>query len=94
MIASGNDAIASLAGRFVRQHGLNELSGIQSTASTQSEWMLSDAMIKDMEKQGTDFRQLRQRPTTIYVVMDPCRYRLGPRRAFYAGSGEHPVCAR
>ena len=33
--------------------------------------MLSDAMKRDMEKQGTDFRQLRQRPTTIYVVMDP-----------------------
>jgi type IV secretion system protein VirD4 len=71
MIASGNQAIASLAGRFVRQHGQNELSGIQSTASTQTEWMLSDAMIKDMAKQGTDLRQLRQRPTTIYVVMDP-----------------------
>ena len=71
MIASGNPAIASLAGRFVRTDGKNELASIQSTASTQTEWMLSDAMIKDMEKQGTDFRQLRQRPTTIYVVMDP-----------------------
>ena len=71
MIASGNEAIASLAGRFVRQHGQNELTGIQSTASTQTEWMLSDAMKIDMAKQGTDFRQLRQRPTTIYIVMDP-----------------------
>ena len=70
MIASGNEAIASLAGRFVREHGQNELASIQSTASTQTEWMLSDAMQKDMAKQGTDFRQLRQRPTTIYVVMD------------------------
>jgi type IV secretion system protein VirD4 len=69
MIASGNEAIASLAGRFVRQHGQNELASIRSTASTQSEWMLSDAMKKDLEKQGTDFRQLRQRPTTIYVVL-------------------------
>ena len=70
MVASGNDAIASLAGRFVRQHGLNELAGIQSTASTQTEWMLSAGMRADMEKQGTDLRQLRQRPTTIYIVMD------------------------
>jgi type IV secretion system protein VirD4 len=70
MVASGNDEIASLAGRFVRQHGLNELAGIQSTASTQTEWMLSAGMRADMEKQGTDLRQLRQRPTTIYIVMD------------------------
>jgi type IV secretion system protein VirD4 len=71
MIASGNTAIASLAGRFVRSDGKNELASIQSTASTQTEWMLSDAMQKDMEKQGTDFRQLRQRPTSIFIVMDP-----------------------
>ena len=71
MIKCGNEAIASLAGRFVRQHGLNELAGIQSTASTQTEWMLSDGMRADMEKQGTDLRQLRQRPCTIYIVMDP-----------------------
>jgi type IV secretion system protein VirD4 len=71
MIKSGNEAIASLAGRFVRKHGLNEIASIQSTASTQTEWMLSEPMRHDMEKQGTDFRQLRQRPTTIYIVMDP-----------------------
>jgi type IV secretion system protein VirD4 len=70
MIACGNDKIASLAGRFVRTDGKNELASIQSTASTQTEWMLSEAMHKDMAKLGTDFRQLRQRPTTIYVVMD------------------------
>jgi type IV secretion system protein VirD4 len=71
MIASGNAAIASLAGRFVRDHGKNELSSIQSTASTQTEWMLSELMKVDLAKQGTDLRQLRQRPTTIYIVMDP-----------------------
>jgi type IV secretion system protein VirD4 len=71
MIASGNAAIASLAGRFKRREGRNEITGIQSTASTQTEWMLSDAMQADMAKQGTDLRQLRQRPTTIFVVMDP-----------------------
>jgi type IV secretion system protein VirD4 len=69
MIASGNAAVQSLAGRFVREHGRNELSSIQSTASTQTEWMLSDPMQKDMLKQGTDFRQLRQKPTTIFVVL-------------------------
>ncbi len=69
MIACGNTAIASLAGRFVREHGRNELASIQSTASTQTEWMLSDPMQQDLVKPGTDFRQLRQRPTTIYVVL-------------------------
>jgi type IV secretion system protein VirD4 len=70
MIACGNNAIASLAGRFVREHGRNELASIQSTASTQTEWMLSDPMQKDLVKPGTDFRPLRQRPgATIYVVL-------------------------
>jgi type IV secretion system protein VirD4 len=69
MIACGNAAIASLAGRFVREHGRNELASIQSTASTQTEWMLSDPMQKDLAKKGTDFRRLKQRPTTIYIVL-------------------------
>ena len=71
MIANGNEAIASLAGRFVRQHGLNELASIQSTGSTQTEWMLSLPFRRDMEKKnGADFRQLRRRATTIFVCMD------------------------
>jgi type IV secretion system protein VirD4 len=69
MIESGQPAIVGLAGRFVRQHGQNELTGIQSTASTQTEWMLSEPMRRDLEMQGTDLRQLRQRPTTIYIVL-------------------------
>jgi type IV secretion system protein VirD4 len=69
MIACGNKAIASLAGRFVREHGQNELASIQSTASTQTEWMLSEPMQQDLVKEGTDFRQLRQRPASIYVVL-------------------------
>src|SRR4051794_29194561 len=71
MIAHGNKAIASLVARFVREHGRNELASIQSTASTQTEWMLSEPMQEDLEKEGTDFRQLRQQPTSIYVVLPP-----------------------
>jgi type IV secretion system protein VirD4 len=71
MIASGNATIASLAGRFVREHGQNELTGIQSTADTQTQWMLSDACRADLEKNGTDLRALRRHPTSIFVVLPP-----------------------
>jgi hypothetical protein len=53
MIASGNAAIASLAGRFVRQHGQNELSGIQSTASTQTEIVGTKLAARSLENSPT-----------------------------------------
>jgi type IV secretion system protein VirD4 len=71
MIESGSTTIASLAGRFVREHGKNELTGIQSTADTQTQWMLSEPLQEDLAKSGTDLRALRQRPTTVFVVLPP-----------------------
>jgi type IV secretion system protein VirD4 len=70
MVASGNPVIASLAARYTREEGLNELAGIKSTADTQTQWMLADAM-HDLEKDGVDFRDLRRRPTTVFVVLPP-----------------------
>lgn len=70
MVERGGEVIASLAGRFVREHGQNELTGIQSTAATQTEWLLSAPMRADLEREdGADFRQLRARPTTVYVIL-------------------------
>jgi type IV secretion system protein VirD4 len=70
MVACGNPKIASLAGRFTRAEGLNELASIKSTADTQTQWMLADAMT-DLEKDGVDFRDLRRRPTTVFAVLPP-----------------------
>ena len=70
MVACGNPTIASLAARYTREEGLNELAGIKSTADTQTQWMLADAM-HDLEKDGVNFRDLRRRPTTVFVVLPP-----------------------
>ena len=104
MVACGNPKIASLAARFTRTEGLNELAGIKSTADTQTQWMLADAMV-DLEKNGVDFRDLRHRATTIYVVLPPEEIsnkrrwtsrgaRGGAHGAFQAGQGQHPLRAR
>jgi type IV secretion system protein VirD4 len=69
MVASGNPQIASLAARFTREEGLNELSGIKSTADTQTQWIL--ALREDLEKDGVDMRDLRKRPTTVFIVLPP-----------------------
>jgi type IV secretion system protein VirD4 len=71
MVASGDPTITSLAARFTRAEGLNELAGIKSTADTQTQWMLSAPMAADLAKDGVDFRELRKRPTSIFVVLPP-----------------------
>lgn len=68
MVESGNDTIASLASRFVAEHGQNTSAGIQQTAATQCEWMLSGPMRADLEKDGTDFAEMRgPEPVSIFV---------------------------
>jgi type IV secretion system protein VirD4 len=92
MMESGNSTIASLAGRFVREHGQNELAGIQSTADTATQWMLADPMRIDLEKNGTDLRELHRRPTTVFVVLPPqeiTRKRAWTRMLVAAGLAVH-----
>jgi type IV secretion system protein VirD4 len=72
MVKHGGDKIVSLVGRFARDDGGDELAGIQSTAITQTEYLLSDAMKHDLEApNGVDFSQLGQRPTTVYIILPP-----------------------
>ena len=63
----------------MRKHGLNELSGIQSTADTQTKWLLDPMMAADLSKPGVDFDALRKRPTTIYVMIHPMELRKNKR---------------
>lgn len=79
IIAEGGYSLAGLVGRFVRKHGLNELSGIQSTADTQTKWVLDPMMAADLAKPGVDFNAMRQRPTTIYVMIHPMELRKNKR---------------
>src|SRR5262249_30270549 len=61
--------IAELAGRFVAENTTDEIRSIQSTARTQTRWMSSGALRRDMAKNGVDFGQLKERPTTVYIIL-------------------------
>lgn len=69
MVAEGGEIVAQLVGRFLREHGQNELSGIQSTFDTQSRFMLSPPIARDLQKGNWSFRQLRERETTVYICL-------------------------
>jgi type IV secretion system protein VirD4 len=72
-------SIAGLVSRFVREHGLNELSSITSTFDTQTKWVLEPMMAADLSRAGVDFSKLRKRPTTVYVMLHPLEVRKNPR---------------
>ncbi|MGE0290448.1 MAG: type IV secretory system conjugative DNA transfer family protein [Acetobacteraceae bacterium] len=71
MVACGIPQIASLASRFVRDHGQGELSSIQSTADTQTRFLLDPMIAADLAKPGVDLRQIRHKPTSVYLVLPP-----------------------
>jgi type IV secretion system protein VirD4 len=73
MCAKGGDVIESLAARFVRDS--KEMTSIQSAADTQTRWMLSPPVSRDMRKNGVDFAKLKNVPTTVYVVLPAERLR-------------------
>jgi type IV secretory pathway TraG/TraD family ATPase VirD4 len=69
MIDKGGPIIKSLVGRFVREHGRDELASIQSTASTQTEFLLNTFIAEDLSKgDEVDLTQLSQREMSVYVV--------------------------
>jgi type IV secretion system protein VirD4 len=69
----GGFEIESLTGRFVRE--TDEIASIQSTADTQTRWLLSRPMRDDLAKNGIDFAHLKARPTTVYVILPAERLR-------------------
>ena len=73
MVADGGYEIASLAARFTEQ--TNELTSIRSAADTQTRWILSPPMRDDLKKDGVDFRRLKDRVTTVYVILPAERMR-------------------
>lgn len=74
MAIDGGYEIASLASRFAGRD-TNELSSIRSTADTQTRWLLSKPMRNDLRKNGVDFRGLKDKPTTVYVILPAERMR-------------------
>jgi type IV secretion system protein VirD4 len=74
MILDGGYEIASLASRFAGRD-TNELSSIRSTGDTQTRWLLSKPIRDDLKKPGVDFRKLKDKPTTVYVILPAERMR-------------------
>jgi len=74
MAIDGGYEIASLASRFTGRD-TNELSSIRSTGDTQTRWLLSKPMRDDLKKPGVDFRKLKDKPTTVYVILPAERMR-------------------
>jgi type IV secretion system protein VirD4 len=64
---SGNFQMASLAGQFMDKNRTND--GIVATAAAQTQWLLSQPMLDDLEKDGIDFARLKQKATTVYVIL-------------------------
>jgi type IV secretion system protein VirD4 len=48
-----------------------EIQGIASTAKIQTEAFDDDEIAADLAKDGIDFHQLKERPTTVYLILPP-----------------------
>jgi type IV secretion system protein VirD4 len=69
-LAGRNFQIASLLGQFREVN--RTTSGIISSAARATSWLLDDAMLADLSKDGIDFARLKgPRPVTCYVMLPP-----------------------
>jgi type IV secretion system protein VirD4 len=62
-------ALDAKAGQFTRLS--REVESIISTADTQTEAFDDAPVATDMAKPGIDFRELKKRPVTVYVILPP-----------------------
>lgn len=70
----GGFEIASLADRFKK--ATPEIVSIRSTADTQTRWILSRRMRENLKAEDSiDFAQIKERPTTVYVILPAERLR-------------------
>lgn len=69
MVASGHFQIAALAGRFLTQGSPKTIDSIRQTAQTAARSLLSDPIRADLSKNGIDWGQLTETPTTVFVIL-------------------------
>ena len=61
-----------LTNRFLAENTTDEIRSILSTADTQTQWLISRFLQRDMKKaktKGVNFRQLAETPTTVYIII-------------------------
>ncbi|HEX4077914.1 MAG TPA: type IV secretory system conjugative DNA transfer family protein [Rhizomicrobium sp.] len=69
MMKSKLPALRQKAGQFVRTGG--EVASIVSSADTQTEALDDAEIATDLRKPGIDFREMKKRPITVYLILLP-----------------------
>lgn len=67
MVDSGDQRLAGLGRQYLRNS--KEIGSIVSTAISQTHWLESVPMRRDLARNGLDFAQLKDQPTTVYVIL-------------------------
>jgi len=67
--APGRRGLHNKASQFTDWN--KEIQSIASTAKRQTEFLDDDEMVEDLGKPGFDFRVMKQRPVTVYLVLPP-----------------------
>jgi type IV secretion system protein VirD4 len=66
-------AIANKLGKFRNSKDSKEIASILSTASTQTRFLDSPGIARNLAAGGVDFGAMKSKPTTIYLVLPPNR---------------------
>ena len=69
MRRDGLPALTMKAGQFTRWN--REVESVVSTADTQTEALDDAEIATDLAKPGIDFRELKKRPVTVYLILPP-----------------------
>ncbi len=67
MVDSDHSSVVGLGRMFM--HDSKEIASVVSTAIAQTHWLESVPMRRDLEKDGIRFGQLKEKPTTVYVIL-------------------------
>ena len=65
------DAPRDAASRIIRGAGTNEISGLISNADKHTEWLSSPTMRRTFARSTFRFADLKEQPTTIYLILPP-----------------------
>jgi type IV secretion system protein VirD4 len=69
MMESGLRGLQNKASQFTDWN--KEIQGIASTAKRQTEFLDDDELADDLSKVSMDFRELKDRPITVYLILPP-----------------------
>lgn len=67
MAHSSHSSVANLGRTFIRDS--KGIADVIATAISQTNWLESVPMRRDLEKNGVRFGQLKDKPTTVYVIL-------------------------